>query len=119
MSYVNNYTPPPETRDKPFPSYSPLPDSELYGPTPYDINFAYPIHEDTLQSDRLKLVPFVPSVHAESYWQNVSGRADEVYRYYPFLLSTLHIPLPSLLTVLPRLGYQPFFILVCRRKKFC
>ena len=49
MAYVNNYKPP-------APTPTVLPESELYGPDPYDINFAYPLHLDTLESDSLKLV---------------------------------------------------------------
>ena len=56
--YVNNYTQPAGTGNPWIPRI--LPDAELYGPDPYDINFAFPLHAETLQSDRLKLVPFVP-----------------------------------------------------------
>ncbi|KAI0773080.1 acyl-CoA N-acyltransferase [Trametes elegans] len=79
MSYVNNYTPAPAPT---------LPESELYGPEPYDINFAYPLHEDTLQNARTKLVPFLPAVHAEEYWKQVKDR-PETFRYYPFFFPTL------------------------------
>ena len=80
MSFVNNFTPPP-----PEPV---LAESELYGPTPYDINFAYPLYEETLRTDRLKLVPFIPSIHAETYWKHVKDR-PELFQYYPVLYSTL------------------------------
>ncbi|KAI0738251.1 acyl-CoA N-acyltransferase [Daedaleopsis nitida] len=87
--YVNNYVPPdsPGTGNPFIPRI--LPDSELYGPSPYDINFSYPIHKQTLESDRLKLTPFIPSVHVETYWKHVQGNALELFRYYPFLISTL------------------------------
>ncbi|KAI0745785.1 acyl-CoA N-acyltransferase [Earliella scabrosa] len=78
MAFVNNYSPSSELT---------LPESELYGPTPYDINYAWPIHEDALKTDRLKLVPFVPSVHGETYWAHVKDR-PELFRYYPRLFST-------------------------------
>ncbi|KAI0635940.1 acyl-CoA N-acyltransferase [Trametes polyzona] len=79
MAYVNNFQPsaPPT-----------IPPSELYGPDPYDINFAYPLHEDKLQNARTKLVPFVPSVHGEAYWAQ-AGSDLANFRYYPFVFSTL------------------------------
>ncbi|KAI0764859.1 acyl-CoA N-acyltransferase [Fomes fomentarius] len=83
MAFVNNHTP---VEVGTFPKI--LPESELYGPTPYDINFAYPIHSDTLESDRIKLVPLVPAVHASTFWKHVNGREKELYRYYPQYLST-------------------------------
>ncbi len=79
MSFVNNYTPAPKPT---------LAESELFGPTPYDINFAWPLHEKTLSSDRLKLVPFIPSIHGETYWVNVKDR-PELFKYYPRFHSTL------------------------------
>ncbi|EJF61892.1 acyl-CoA N-acyltransferase [Dichomitus squalens LYAD-421 SS1] len=82
MAYVNNYTPPP-------PAPAVLPESELYGPEPYDINFAYPIHASTLESASLKLVPFVPAVHGAAYWAAVSPALASTFRYYPALLPTL------------------------------
>ncbi|KAI0643411.1 acyl-CoA N-acyltransferase [Trametes meyenii] len=80
MSYVNNY--------QPAPPLPPLSESELYGPEPYDINFSYPLHENTLQNERTKLVPFVPSAHAENYWKHV-GSNPELFRYYPYTFSEL------------------------------
>ncbi|OBZ73103.1 hypothetical protein A0H81_06744 [Grifola frondosa] len=66
MSFVNAYKPPST------PSLLPLlPESELYGPGPYDINFAYPLHAESLESARVKLTPFVPAEHASTYWAEV------------------------------------------------
>ncbi len=79
MSFVNNYTPQPEPT---------VPEAELYGPDPYDINFAWPLPE-SLQTDRLKIVPFVPRVHAETYWANIKDHLLALFRYYPFVLRTL------------------------------
>ncbi|KAI0743527.1 acyl-CoA N-acyltransferase [Daedaleopsis nitida] len=79
MAFVNSYKPP---------TAPTLADSELYGPTPYDINFSWPLHEETLKTDRLKLVPFVPSVHAETYWANVKDH-PELFRFFPRFNSTL------------------------------
>ena len=78
--YVNNYAPEPEPT---------LPESELYGPEPYDINFAWPLHPESLQTPRLKLVPFVPRVHAATYWAHVKDDLHTLFRYYPFLPRTL------------------------------
>ncbi|KAI0704610.1 acyl-CoA N-acyltransferase [Earliella scabrosa] len=88
MSFVNNYTPPPPGTGIPFLPRI-LPEPEQYGPTPYDINFAFPIHLDTLQSDRIKLVPFIPAVHASTFWENLKDNTHESFRYYPFRLSAL------------------------------
>ncbi|KAI0824398.1 acyl-CoA N-acyltransferase [Trametes gibbosa] len=88
MAYVNHY--------KPSPAPTIIP-SERYGPEPYDINLAYPLHEETLQNVRTKLVPFIPSVHAESYWEQAGGNVEN-FRYYPFIFSTL----PEFLTWLER-----------------
>ncbi|KAL7278291.1 hypothetical protein ACG7TL_008267 [Trametes sanguinea] len=79
MAFVNDYSPTPPPK---------LSESEIYGPTPYDINFAYPIHPETLANERTKLVPFVPAIHGETYWKHVGSRPD-IFRYYPFFFSTL------------------------------
>ncbi|RDX44508.1 acyl-CoA N-acyltransferase [Lentinus brumalis] len=99
MSWVNNYQPP-TTLTPQFTQV--LPEAELYGPTPYDINFAYPLHEETLQSKRIKLVPFIPSVHAETYWRHVGKSPKEIFRYYPFVMGTLEQTLSFIERVLRR-----------------
>ena len=78
--FINNYTPTPARE---------LSEAQCYGPTPYDINFAYPLHEETLQTPRLRLVPFVPAVHADTFWEHVKDHL-ELYRYYPYLPRTLN-----------------------------
>ena len=102
--FVNDYTP--TVAQEPT-----LPESEFYGPTPYDINFAYPLYEETLQTPRLKIVPFIPSIHAETYWAHVGNR-PELFRFYPFLPGTL----PEFLTWLElnqrRNPHQTFFALI-------
>lgn len=93
MTYVNHYTAPPSKNPRGLAGLvAPhLPDSELYGPTtPYDINFAYPLHEDTLQNERVKLVPFIPAVHAPSLEKQITGASyKELFRYYPILFTSL------------------------------
>lgn len=47
-----------------------LTEEELYGPDPYDINFCYPLPSVTLlASDRVRLSPFVPRLHASAFWE--------------------------------------------------
>ncbi|KAL7283974.1 hypothetical protein ACG7TL_001246 [Trametes sanguinea] len=80
MPYVNNYSPIPAQE---------VPDDELYGPDPYDINYALPLPEETLDTARLKLVPFIPSDHAHTYWEHVKDHRHELYRYYTRYFHTL------------------------------
>ena len=80
MSFENNYTP------QPAPT---LPEAELYGPDPYDINFAWPLHPESLQTDRLKIVPFIPRVHAATYWASIQDHLLTLFRYYPFVPHSL------------------------------
>ncbi|KAM5543710.1 hypothetical protein V8D89_002327 [Ganoderma adspersum] len=80
MSFVNNFTP------QPAPT---LPEAELYGPDPYDINFAWPLHPESLQTDRLKIVPFVPRVHAATYWASIQDHLSTLFRYYAFVPHSL------------------------------
>ncbi|KAF8490170.1 acyl-CoA N-acyltransferase [Russula emetica] len=76
MSFTNSY----KAQDQ-------LP-SGYYGPDPYDINWMMPLHEATLESDRVKLTPFIPSLHARAYADQVKAHPD-LHRWYPFDLSTL------------------------------
>ena len=76
MSFTNSYK-----------EEDPLP-SGYYGPDPYDINWMLPLHEATLESDRVKLMPFIPSLHAQGYADQVKAHPD-LHRWYPFDLSTL------------------------------
>jgi RimJ/RimL family protein N-acetyltransferase len=45
--------------------------SEDFGPDPYDINFCFPIDVSHLESERVKLVPFIPRLHAETYFEQI------------------------------------------------
>jgi RimJ/RimL family protein N-acetyltransferase len=78
MSYTNSY----KTPDIPtlLPGY--------YGPNPYDINWAMPLHETTLESERIKLTPFIPALHAREYAEQ-SIAHPELHRWIPFELSNL------------------------------
>ena len=59
-----------------------------FGPDPYDINWAFPLYEETLESERVKLTPFIPSLHAKEYAAQISVRHD-LHRWFPFELSSL------------------------------
>jgi hypothetical protein len=78
MAYTNSYKEP-ETPTL-LPGY--------FGPDPYDINWAFPLHEEALESERVKLTPFVPSLHAQEYAAQISAHPD-LHRWYPFELSSL------------------------------
>ncbi|KDQ50254.1 hypothetical protein JAAARDRAFT_142272 [Jaapia argillacea MUCL 33604] len=67
-----------------------------YGPDPYDINFVFPIptsDHPILETPLVKLTPFIPRIHAETYLTRTAGY-PELYRYYPFQFSTLDELLP-------------------------
>ena len=78
MVYTNSYKKP----DRPtlLPGY--------FGPEPYDINWAFPLYEETLESERVKLTPFIPSLHAQEYAAQVSAQPD-LHRWLPIDLSSL------------------------------
>ena len=80
MSWTNSYQPPPPVEA--------LSDSELYGPEPFDVNFIWPLHPELLETDRVKLVPFVPRLHAGNFWSQVEATPD-VFRYYASTWPTL------------------------------
>jgi RimJ/RimL family protein N-acetyltransferase len=79
MAYTNSYKSP----DVPtlLPGY--------YGPNPYDINWAMPLHEATLESERVKLTPFIPALHAREYAEQ-SIAHPELHRWIPMELSSLN-----------------------------
>jgi len=79
MSFTNSYAIP---VDPPV-----LPESELYGPNPYDINFVFPIHTQTLETERIKLTPFIPTIHGRAYWDVVHDKLH-LFRYYPHIWPT-------------------------------
>lgn len=70
MTVVNNYSPEPEIQE-----------SELYGPEPYDVNFLLPI-PPVLSTDRLRLVPFIPRIHAATYLDGTRGH-ESMFKYMP------------------------------------
>jgi len=78
MSYVNSY----KASDIPalLPAY--------YGPDPYDINWIMPLHQTTLESERVKVTPFISSLHAKEYAEQTAAH-PELHRWYPIDLSSL------------------------------
>ncbi|KAH9954594.1 acyl-CoA N-acyltransferase [Russula dissimulans] len=78
MSYVNSY----KASDTPplLPGY--------YGPDPYDINWIMPLHKTTLESERVKLTPFIPALHANEYAEQTAAH-PELHRWISLDLSSL------------------------------
>lgn len=75
MSFVNDYQPP----------APPTPVTTSEGP--YDINFVFATPA-VLETDRVKLVPFIPSLHAEPYFYP-SIADPELSRYLPVTFTEL------------------------------
>ncbi|KAH8980074.1 acyl-CoA N-acyltransferase [Lactarius akahatsu] len=80
MAYINSYEKP--ERSTLLPGY--------FGPDPYDINWAFPLYEETLESERVTLTPFIPSLHAQEYAAQVGVR-PELHRWFPLDLSSLDL----------------------------
>jgi RimJ/RimL family protein N-acetyltransferase len=76
MAFINSYKPP--TLRKSF--LSTLEDN------PYDINFASTL-PTTLETSRVKLIPFIPSQHAERFFESTQGH--DLFRQVPFSCTTL------------------------------
>ncbi|KAI0261287.1 acyl-CoA N-acyltransferase [Gloeopeniophorella convolvens] len=73
MAYINSYKSPEDPQ---------LP-SEYLGPDPYDINFSLPIDERYLETERVKLTPFIPAIHAKEYWDQLQ-QTPELHRFISF-----------------------------------
>ncbi|KAB5588546.1 hypothetical protein CTheo_8013 [Ceratobasidium theobromae] len=73
MAYVNNHVPP---SPKPAPT---LPDPD----EPYDVNFCFPVQ--VLETDRLKLVPYVPKLHAADLFAALTAYPETMH-YMPVTL---------------------------------
>ncbi|PFH52969.1 hypothetical protein AMATHDRAFT_1701 [Amanita thiersii Skay4041] len=73
-AYINTYKPPSKG------SFKPIYDD------PYDINFVLPIPE-VIETERIKLVPFIPRIHAEAYMAGI--RVNPGFApYFAFTLDT-------------------------------
>jgi hypothetical protein len=84
--YLNNRSPPPASPPSPV-----FPDPEECHPhTPYsayDLNFAGGLipHPDALRTDKVELVPFVPSLHAKTLYEELQkGDCRGVMRLMPY-----------------------------------
>jgi RimJ/RimL family protein N-acetyltransferase len=66
-----------------------------------------PLHETTLESDRIKLTPFIPSLHAKGYAEQIAAH-PKLHCYLPFNPSTLD---EILMMIKLRACQQPTWIL--------
>ncbi|KAK7016911.1 acyl-CoA N-acyltransferase [Favolaschia claudopus] len=48
-----------------------------------EVNFHFPVSIEKLQNERVKLVPFVPEKHADSFFA-IAGNHPELFDYMPF-----------------------------------
>ncbi len=67
MAFVNSYKPP---------VVEDLSTYANFGPDPYDINFCFPVDFTALESDKVKLVPFIPRLYAEIYLEQTIQHRD-------------------------------------------
>jgi len=86
VDWCNSYTPKPS-----LPTLTP---DQLYGPTPYDLNFAFPYLPDSLSTRQLKLVPFIPRVHALRLFEHAIACPED----FAFLRMPVPASLDDLLT---------------------
>lgn len=56
---------------------------------PYNTNFAFQLHEATLQSARVRLTPFIPSLHAQPFFDAASSAHQDIFQYIPFTFPDL------------------------------
>jgi RimJ/RimL family protein N-acetyltransferase len=70
MAFVNNCVQAPEPV---------ILENELYGPEPYDLNFVFPIPPE-LSTNKLRLIPFIPRVHAAAYLTGTRGH-ESMFKY--------------------------------------
>ena len=75
MAFVNNYVQAPEPV---------ILENELYGPEPYDVNFVFPIPLE-LSTNKLRLIPFIPRVHAAAYFDGIRGHKS-MFKYLSLAL---------------------------------
>ncbi|KAH9484923.1 hypothetical protein JR316_0001825 [Psilocybe cubensis] len=77
MAFVNNYRPP----------TPPKLDLSLNKDKPYSINCNIDLPK-VLETDRVQLVPFIPSLHAESVYETISSN-PQIERFLPISWPTL------------------------------
>ncbi|KLO11161.1 hypothetical protein SCHPADRAFT_930104 [Schizopora paradoxa] len=98
-SWCNAYEPQPRIFEQT------LPESELYGPHPYDVNFCFPYLPEALRNKSLALVPFIPRLHAEKLFEHA--------RHHPEDFQYMRFPIPKTLE-----GMLAWFELTFRRNPF-
>jgi hypothetical protein len=75
--HPNSYQTPPPAPKIPFEAHLQTP------PSDYDHNFGGgPIY--TLSTDKLVLVPFVPSLHARQYYHDVKDHGETLLKFMPY-----------------------------------
>ena len=78
MPFLNKWTPPPVPSPPPVSCHLDTPPSE------YDLNFSGgPIPQRFLRTDKVLLVPFIPSLHARQCHAEMQGRT-EIMRLMPY-----------------------------------
>jgi len=60
-----------------------LPVNELYGPTPYDVNFCFPYLPEVLNAGSIRLAPFIPRLHAEAFFRHTVVHPED-FKYMRF-----------------------------------
>lgn len=103
-SFINTYTQPAQV-----PIHTEITEAS-YGPTPYDLNFLFPIALDLnptlLTTPRVRLTPFIPRIHAQTLISKILSYPS-LTRYLP----TQHKSLPDLLQFLEYVRSNPAWIL--------
>jgi len=87
MSFVNLCTPRPA--NSPSATAEADLDTTLYGPSPYDINFAFPLLPPSLEGTHVRLTPFIPRVHGKTYWAAIEPVSGELFRYFGVAFLTM------------------------------
>ena len=78
MSFINNYKPPATRKEL----------SRSASEDPYDINWPFPL-PTALETKRVQLVPFIPSLHAQLFIDAVKDHL-QMFRYMPWALQDPH-----------------------------
>ncbi|KZT65103.1 acyl-CoA N-acyltransferase [Daedalea quercina L-15889] len=86
--FVNLYNPQASADATPA-THTEVDEASLYGPSPYDINFAFPLQTASLEGTRVRLTPFVPRVHAKAYWDAVQPVSADLFRYFGLTFTSL------------------------------
>lgn len=79
MAFINSYKPPPP----------PKVDNEPE-PGPFDVNFNAKV-PDCLETDRVRLVPFVPSIHAKPFYDECQKDRERIEAFMPVTWPTYSV----------------------------